>query len=516
MKVDACEPCANGDKAAVWFVWPAVVAAIVTFYYVNTSQKSAKASTMFCTATMFGMMINLLQMFSVFNMFSVPWPGKFKNMLSFLGILNLDFDMVSISCAYGNSAAMKYAVSAIFFPAVICAVFMGLFISKIVSSRWPMHQWTLPRTFTTAGSIGQMAFVTMASTGFGSLTCYSHPNGLSSVQRFPQVICWTSEHFALVIPGACLLGFTVSFYALALYLAVVVPKKAALGDVHFLSSTRFLFSRFHADCWWWGCVLMMRALCFTIIPVVARDNGRLQLLLVNLVLITAAVFQIRCWSWKVPLLNVADACICILMAMTSTTASAFMEKETGNSYEAFSTLLMAQVGLLYGLCGVVLIMSLAFVFRRGPMGEAHDFFNLQSSPSVAALTLQFLDLVKTTQSLDDQEDTIKGVFKELPFYDVMTVDHALKIFSVSGLVNTFGKRLSSSRVMPRRISVSSSNSADNTKGHGSTPRRLSVTSISSAENSGSLPTLMSSTPSDLASKKWHDDEMDDEDEPVVI
>jgi hypothetical protein len=301
----------------------------------------------------------------------------------------------------------------------------------------------------------------MASIGFGSLTCYQHPNKLTSVQRFPHVICWTDEHISLIIPGICLLLFTVGFYVLAVYLAATVPKRAAAGDIFFLCSTRFLFSRFHADCWWWGCVLMMRALCFTMIPVVARDSGRSQLLLVNVVLITAAVFQIRFWPWKVPLLNVADAGICILMAITSTTSTAFMEKETGASLEAFANLLMAQVGILYGFCTVVLVVAVVFVFRKGPMGEAHDVFNLQRAPHVGVLCNQLIDLVKTASGLEDQETVIKEIFAELPFYDVMTVDHAFKILCVSGLTASFGQQRSSTRVeLPRRISVSSNNSAE--------------------------------------------------------
>ena len=89
-----------------------------------------------------------------------------------------------------------------------------------------------------------------------------------------------------------------------------------------------------------------------------------------------------------------------------------MEKETGDNYNTFSNLLMAQVGMLYGLCGVVLLISLVFVIRRGPMGETHDIFNLQKSPTAAVLTHQFLELVKTTECLDDQESTIQELFKE--------------------------------------------------------------------------------------------------------
>jgi hypothetical protein len=460
LKDGVCARCDGHENIAIWFVWPAVIVLVVVVYYVNSSQKSAKACTLFCTATMFSMMINLLQMFSVFAMFAVPWPSHFKKMVDILAIMTLDFELVSMSCAYGNSAFNQYVPSVIFFPCVIGMLALGFVASKLVFYAKPSYQWTFPRVCTTMGTVCQMAFVTMASIGFASLTCYGHPNGLTSIQRFPSVICWTAEHHALIVPGAILLLFALSFYVLAIYLAVVVPKRAAAGNTQFLASTRFLFGRFHADCWWWGCVLLMRALCFTMIPVVARDNGRLQLILVNLVLITASVFQIRCWSWKVPLLNVSDAAICILMAMTSTTASAFMEKETGSNYETFSNLLIAQVGMLYGLCLVVLLISVVFVVRRGPMGETHDFFNLQKSPNAGVMTHQFLELVRTTEGLEEQEDTIKDVFKQLPFYDVMTIDHAFKIFSVSGLLSQFGKRNSGTRVMPRRLSVSSNTSAD--------------------------------------------------------
>lgn len=95
----------------------------------------------------------------------------------------------------------------------------------------------------------QVSFTLMSTLALAPLMCYGHPNGQISLLRYPNVLCFSDEHLAMLPAGLALLAESCLFVALCGYLAWIMPAKAAKGSRMHLTSARFLFFKFRPDRW---------------------------------------------------------------------------------------------------------------------------------------------------------------------------------------------------------------------------------------------------------------------------
>ena len=105
------------------------------------------------------------------------------------------------------------------------------------------------------GMLGLAGFILVTTWAFRPIICYFHPqreNGhwQSSVVSFPQMLCWESpDHGPLVAIGVigAILG-PIAFCALCIHATLGYRTHVAHGDIAFIMSYSFLFSRFHPRC----------------------------------------------------------------------------------------------------------------------------------------------------------------------------------------------------------------------------------------------------------------------------
>eukprot|EP00435_Cladocopium_sp_Y103_P067954 s690_g30.t1 len=207
------------------------VGLVLAYYFLN-SPMTAKASTLVSTTCAVGMMINMLQSLGIVGTMTVEWPVNINGILSWLQVFTFDIDGFAFSCLAGENAVARYIGLVLFFPAALLWLqFCGL-ISKVNRKR----AWDKVKLRSTMGQFLQVAFSTMSSTALVPMICYAHPNGLRSKLKYPNVLCGSNEHTAMVIAGSLLLVLGLcGFWAFA-WLAYMCPKFSALGRYDLVQS----------------------------------------------------------------------------------------------------------------------------------------------------------------------------------------------------------------------------------------------------------------------------------------
>ena len=90
----------------------------------------------------------------------------------------------------------------------------------------------------------------MSATALIPLTCYTHPNKLQSLLKYPNVICGSDTHGAMLAVGLCLLIIGVfGFLTLCTYAAYMVPTWSACDQHGRVRAFRFLVFRFRLETW---------------------------------------------------------------------------------------------------------------------------------------------------------------------------------------------------------------------------------------------------------------------------
>ena len=139
----------------------------------------------------------------------------------------------------------------------------------------------------------------MSTIALAPLMCYSHPNGLQSLLKYPNIICGSGEHGGMLAFGISLLVVGVlGFLALCTFAAFQVPHWSARELHHRVRCFRFLVFRFRLDSWWFGVPLLCRGPLISLPIVLFTDYQSIQSILVTTILCAFLVIQGLAWPWK--------------------------------------------------------------------------------------------------------------------------------------------------------------------------------------------------------------------------
>ena len=139
----------------------------------------------------------------------------------------------------------------------------------------------------------------MSATALIPLTCYTHPNQQQSLLKFPNVICGTDTHGAMLAIGVSLLIVGVfGFLSLCTFAAYMVPTWSAREQHGRVRAFRFLVFRFRLDSWWFGVPLLTRGPLIALPIVLATDYPAVQTVWVTFILLCFLACQALAWPWK--------------------------------------------------------------------------------------------------------------------------------------------------------------------------------------------------------------------------
>ena len=107
----------------------------------------------------------------------------------------LDLQTFGLSCILDPTPLGSFLLRAMIFPGAA----LWLLVCY-VASRLRGKAWKLNRVFNTLGTLFAAGFGTMAAVAMQPLMCYQHPNGQSSLLKYPDVICGSTQH-SQSLPG---------------------------------------------------------------------------------------------------------------------------------------------------------------------------------------------------------------------------------------------------------------------------------------------------------------------------
>jgi len=129
---------------------------------------------------------------------------------------------------------------------------------------------------------------------FAPFNCFKHPNGETSVQKYPQVICLESDHNGMVgLAVFGILAYPVAAMVVSVYMTWQYPRSMMKNDIGMLVKGRFLFDRWQPSCYWFCNVSLTRNFLIAVFPcVMPQDALDVTILLMTLALLVALILLV--------------------------------------------------------------------------------------------------------------------------------------------------------------------------------------------------------------------------------
>lgn len=299
-----CMACADGLLGIVALVFFGMGFATLVGYYMMPSVYRAKASDSFLLINIGGLTFSMLQVLGVLG--SVLKEGRSNALTNFATIFVLDVPRIGLGCA-GTDTAMYIMTACLFcsFPCMVC-------LAGAVSQAIPILKrkglaWRWPRTISFIGSFLQASFTTIGSVALVPFMCYKHPIGKHSLLQYTDVFCGSTQHALMQWSSAVLLSLAAAFVGFCATGAWKAPSWARNSQKKRLQMITFLMHRFRPNRWWFGLVVLGKALGVSLPAVFFANLPSLLILFILLVLQLYLCFLLALMPWKVPILNVVDA-----------------------------------------------------------------------------------------------------------------------------------------------------------------------------------------------------------------
>ena len=152
--------------------------------------------------------VNVLQVVAIFGMMTLQWSDDFDATSGALQIIMLDLQTFGLSCILGPTPVGSFLLRAMIFPGAALWLLVCYVASQLRGKAWKFY-----RVLNTLGALFAAGFGTMAAVAMQPLMCYQHPNGQSSLLKYPDVICGSAQH-SQMLPGNVWKAFRLSLQRL--------------------------------------------------------------------------------------------------------------------------------------------------------------------------------------------------------------------------------------------------------------------------------------------------------------
>merc|ERR1719353_2403855 len=169
------------------------------------------------------------------------------------------------------------------------ALFTAYFISLFACNGKLMFDGV----FNVVGEVLVEFYISVTLAIFGPFDCYDHPNGLRSVQKYPDVICGEGDHGAMMgLAVVGILAYPVNAICVSLYHTWLLPRSMAANanELRILIRCHFLFGRWKPETCWFCNVTIIRNFFIAVFPMIMpADQLDVTIVLMIMTLMTALV-----------------------------------------------------------------------------------------------------------------------------------------------------------------------------------------------------------------------------------
>merc|ERR1719456_78403 len=146
-------------------------------------------------------------------------------------------------------------------------------------------------------AICQAFYISICFMSLELFMCFEHPNGKKTLRFGTNVECESQDWERMLGEGLIMMVPICGAVAVLIFVAVSAP--VFFSHKRFRSCFKFLLIKWRPDVWWWGCVVLIRALLLCLTHIFSQEGQR-QLLwqLAILITYTGLAAILRPWrSW---------------------------------------------------------------------------------------------------------------------------------------------------------------------------------------------------------------------------
>lgn len=284
----------------------------------------------------FKLLLDFVQTLGIFSaVFNKPAGGVLEFVFGIGKTLTLDMKTISqevgsfglpMGCMIGSDFLAEYSFA--FCVPLLVGIFFGfnLTIYKYVLPvirpyiascrlyrRIPSVRITTDKTINALGTQICSFFIGLTSMATSLFVTYSHPSGEQSLRRYPSVLLADANWISALPLGIIgILFYSVSVIAGAIWICLHAPRFAHVKA--FRVRYYFLLDGYRPQAWYWGTVLLIKALMINLIFVVF-DSITLIAMSSLLVVVSFLSLKFLVQPWPQQTMNIADTTYSIAMCI---------------------------------------------------------------------------------------------------------------------------------------------------------------------------------------------------------
>lgn len=329
---EICEPCTNTDEEE--FNYPTIAAIagpIIVIILYNIMQDSVEkwdhwTNELWCFLYLIFVHYQIVGLAVGSN---VPWPSRIKGTL-YAWEYFVDFpDMLRLSCVgdgqyrfFKESYLIRWTVPLFMLACFLLVYIIGLLIAELglavrkAKGRWLDGLFRAMRMKRFTGKVRPVFavdpsvlfncymavifgfYISLSFVTLQPFMCYENPNGKSFLRFAPNVECDSKEWEGMLTEAIMGLLVYIAFLIAGL-IAVTIAAPKMFHNPVFRARFKFLFIKFRPDVWWWGVVLLLRALLLTLAQTLSQEGERHLIWYMSVILIYSGMLVfLRPWRGK--------------------------------------------------------------------------------------------------------------------------------------------------------------------------------------------------------------------------
>jgi len=400
---DACHECMPPSSKfvllplAVFLVFP-----LLLFVYRATSRDRARYTARTALLGTMSMLVSFSQLYAILGSVSITWCEPLNTIFSYLVVLLFDVRMLGPSCYLGYSPYYALYLPGVTVPVILVTAMFIMWSFSKVSRCMEINR---DNAVNTLGTVFLALYVGVCKPVFGIFECRGNASAPDTVRMHDGFICFPSAELTSTLPIAviCILVYVVGFVCLYLWVILRAPQKF-LASSSFRMKFRFILSRWHPSCWFWGIFVLFRNVLCSLVPSMTAD-GMLQMLLLIFIIYPVFVVQVRIWPWRDEIANKQDM---VLSAALLLTIISGITLQAQNIQEVKSILVVMSVFSLFagflmcllivGQFGTAMLLNGSAAANLGRRGRKNSGTSSSgSSSSLFSVQRSSIDIGSTSQ-----------------------------------------------------------------------------------------------------------------------
>jgi len=164
-----------------------------------------------------------------------------------------------------------------------------VFLSILYLAGKPKGLFPIHGLLNVIGEVLVEFYISITLALFSPFDCYGHPNGETSVRKYPHVMCDGGKHSGMVgLSVFGILAYPVTAIVVSITATLYYPRALLKNDITLMVRCSFLFERWRPECFWFCNVTIFRNFAIAILPsVLPEDHLDTTVILMIMVLVLA-------------------------------------------------------------------------------------------------------------------------------------------------------------------------------------------------------------------------------------